>query len=191
MRPVVSIWITTGKTGRRGPYGLAEDQQDVVGEPAARVGQEQPDQLSDGGVQVRLGQRLGDHLLTELEEPALPVAGLDQAVGVEQQPVAGPQRDVLADRTGMQAKRRGGLFRRHQLQLRRVGGGLHGRVMTAERQKPRRKRAQDSALNPVIDADKRAFPAADRSHRLHAAVVRPCVPSRTTPVPMDTNLLER
>jgi hypothetical protein len=36
--------------------------------------QEQPDQLPDGGVQVGLGQRLGDQLLAELEEPALTVS---------------------------------------------------------------------------------------------------------------------
>ena len=122
-----------GRKDVAGPHRLAEDQQDVVGEPPARVLQEQPDQLPDGGVQVGLGQRLGDQLLAELEEPALTVAGLDQAVGIEQQPVAGPQRDVLTDRTG---RRPSGGAERRWSGVRKAGttvrsaGSLDNRLLT-------------------------------------------------------------
>jgi hypothetical protein len=51
-----------------GEAGLTEDQQDVVGEPPARVLEEQADQLPDGGVKIGLGERLRNRLLAEIKK---------------------------------------------------------------------------------------------------------------------------
>ena len=59
----------------------------VVGQAVAGVLEQEPDHLLDRGVQAGQGQCRG-HLVVQLEEAPGAVPGLDQAVGVEQQPVA-------------------------------------------------------------------------------------------------------
>ena len=66
--------------------GLAEDEQDVVGQPVAGVLEQEPDHPLDRGAQVGQGQRRG-YLVIQVEESPGAVPGLDQPVGVEQQPV--------------------------------------------------------------------------------------------------------
>ena len=68
--------------------GLAEDEQDVVGQPVAGVFEQEPDHPLDRGAQVGQGQRRG-YLAIQVEEAPGAVPGLDQPVGVEQQPVTG------------------------------------------------------------------------------------------------------
>jgi hypothetical protein len=74
--------------------GLAEDEQDVVGQPVAGVLEQEPDHPLDRGAQVGQGQRRG-YLVVQLEEAPGAVPGLDQPVGIEQQPVTGLELDVL------------------------------------------------------------------------------------------------
>ena len=73
--------------------GFAEDEQDVVGQPVAGVLEQEPDHPLDRGVQVGQGQRRS-HPVVQIEEAPGAVPGLDQAVGVEQQPVAGLELPV-------------------------------------------------------------------------------------------------
>jgi hypothetical protein len=82
--------------------GLAEDEQDVVGQPVAGVLEQEPDHPLDRGAQVGQGQRRG-YLVVQVEESPGAVPGLDQPVGVEQQPVTGLELDVLPGRARVQA----------------------------------------------------------------------------------------
>ena len=95
--------------------GLAEDEQDVIGQPVARVLEQEPDHPLDGGVQVGQGQGRG-HVGIEVKEAARAIAGLGQPVGIEQQPVTRLQRDVLPGRARLQAERRHELLGGHELQ---------------------------------------------------------------------------
>lgn len=96
---------------------LAQDEEDVVGEAAAGVIEEQGDDAAQRGIEP--GRHEGRrHPRVEIEEPALMVTALDEAVGVEEKPVSRLQRDVLPGRMGMQAERWDGALRRHELPLR-------------------------------------------------------------------------
>ena len=63
--------------------GLAEDEQDVVGQPVAGVLEQEPDYPLDRSAQVGQSQRRG-HPVVQIEEAPGAVPRLDQAVGVEQ-----------------------------------------------------------------------------------------------------------
>jgi hypothetical protein len=65
---------------------LQEEQREVVLDGAC-LGVEPPEQLGQG--LVELGQTEGCGQRRQVQEPAVAVAGLDEAVGEEQQPVAG------------------------------------------------------------------------------------------------------
>jgi len=86
--------------------------------------EEQVTEAAHARIQARHGER-GQHTFVEVEEPAGSVACLDQAIGIKQQPVALLQHDVLPDGAGMQAERRRGLLRHHDLRLRIPGARPH------------------------------------------------------------------
>jgi pimeloyl-ACP methyl ester carboxylesterase len=102
---------------------LADDEQHVVGERVAGVVEQQLGHAADRAVQVGGSQR-GRHLSVEAEEPARPVPGLHQAIGIEQQPVVRAQRDVLRGRMRVQAQGRLVSWRGHELQSPGIGRQL-------------------------------------------------------------------
>jgi DNA-binding MarR family transcriptional regulator len=107
-----------GAGGGAGEGELGEQDGDVVVEVAG-MGAEPAEQVVGGCLQVGTAQRGG--LLIQAEEPAGPVAGLEQPVGVEQQPVAVVHGEGGGVQVGMQAERRGERGRGERLEL-PVGG---------------------------------------------------------------------
>lgn len=92
--------------------------------------EEEPDHAAYRGVQPWYHEGFGDTVV-EVEESARAVPCLDQAVGVEQQPVARLQRDILPGRARMQAERRHRVLQGNDLQPGAVGAYLDGRMVTA------------------------------------------------------------